>query len=84
MPKCKNCGNSYSFGSSAAPPAAPTANGPLSGIIGQFDQQSQMVSMNSWGVSKNMRWQAVANPQQFFDTCTKCGGQMIDWSDGRE
>lgn len=84
MPKCKECGNSYSFGSSSAPPAAPTANGPLSGIIGQFDSQSQVVSMNSWGASKTMLREAVVNPQQFFDTCTKCGSQMIDWSSMEE
>ncbi|QJW44478.1 hypothetical protein HA075_01030 [bacterium BFN5] len=84
MPTCKNCGNSYSFGSSAVPPSAPTANGLVSGIVGQFNHQSEVVSINSMGATKASIRQAVDNPQQYFDTCIRCGSQDINWNDSEQ
>ncbi|MEG6586332.1 hypothetical protein [Dendrosporobacter sp. 1207_IL3150] len=84
MPKCKVCGNTYSFGSSEVPPSAPTANGPVSGMIAQFNNQNDVVSVSSLGASKASITKAVDDPKQFFDTCIHCGSQDIDWNNSEE
>ncbi len=84
MPTCRECGNSYSFGSSQVPPSAPTTNGLISGVIGQFNNQNKIVSINSLGASKASIRQAVDQPEAFFDTCIRCGSQDIHWDSGLE
>jgi hypothetical protein len=80
MPKCKICGNTHSFASSKIMPAAPLANGPVSGMIGDFDQESHIISISSAGANKADINAASRWPQGYFDTCLQCGSREIEWS----
>lgn len=79
MPVCKQCGNSRLFGSSKVPPAAPTANGPVSGLLGNFEPGGELATVSRVGADKKTARQAGVNPQEYFDICLRCGSQQIDW-----
>jgi len=79
MPKCAECGNSYSFGSSGAPPAAPTANGPVSGLIANFDEDGYITEMDCLVNDLDMAQDAWETPEEYFDTCYECGSNKIIW-----
>ncbi len=79
MPKCRNCGNEVSFGSSRIPPVAPTANGPISGLVANFDCGGSIVEMNSIGADIDTAQEAWEEPQEYFDVCFTCGSKDIVW-----
>ena len=79
MPKCANCGNLMSFGSSLVPPVAPTANGPVSGLVANFDLDGFITEMESMGADLDTAQQAWEKPIEYFDVCYECGGTQIDW-----
>ena len=79
MPRCKLCGNTHSFGSSKIEPAAQYANGPLSGIMGDFNDQNEIIQLSSLGVAKAAIAAASDRPQDYFDLCLQCGSQEIEW-----
>ncbi|MDF2635955.1 MAG: hypothetical protein K0R78_2829 [Pelosinus sp.] len=81
MPKCQNCGNEKSFGASKVPPSAMYANGPLSGIIGEFKTDKELLWVHSSGATKSMINAACHNPQEFFDLCVHCGNQSVVWNE---
>lgn len=84
MPKCKVCGNTHSFGSSKIIPAAPSANGPVSAMVGDFDTESHIIRISSLGADKAAINAASRWPQEYFDICLKCGSHEIEWSSVRE
>ncbi|AJQ28227.1 MULTISPECIES: hypothetical protein [Pelosinus] len=84
MPKCQNCGNIKSFGASQIPPAGMYANGPLSGIIGEFKTDRELMWVHSSGATKSMINAACHEPQKFFDICVQCGYQSVLWSEEGE
>jgi hypothetical protein len=79
MPYCKKCHNTQLFGSSKVPPASSAANGPVSGLLGEFDPQGQIVSITRLGADKAITRSATKDPDQYFDVCLQCGSQDIDW-----
>lgn len=81
MPRCKICGNTYSFGSSRVEPIAPSANGLISGMVGNFDHTNAIVSINSLGANKTIINDAAEQPQSYFDICVNCGSQQVEWPD---
>lgn len=80
MPRCKVCGNTHSFGSSKVDPIAPSANGPVSGMVGNFSSD-EIVSINSLGANKTLINEAAEQPQSYFDICLSCGSQQLEWQD---
>ena len=46
MPYCRACGNRRLFAASRVPPAAPTANGFASGLLGDFNDGGEL---DIWG-----------------------------------
>lgn len=81
MPKCQFCGNIKSFGASKIPPSATCANGPISGIIGEFNQEKELIFMHSSGATKAIINAVSQNPKEFFDVCVRCGETSIAWDD---
>ncbi|MDR3560046.1 MAG: hypothetical protein P4N59_01205 [Negativicutes bacterium] len=81
MPYCKICHNARLFGSSKVPPAAPSANGPLSGLNADFDLAGKMTSVTRLGADKAAVRAATANPRDYFDVCLKCGSSEIEWDE---
>lgn len=79
MPKCSTCGNTLSFGSSLVPPVAPTANGPVSGLIANFDNDGFITEMDSLGAGLDLAQEAWESPGEYFDMCYECGGNQIIW-----
>jgi hypothetical protein len=79
MPRCKTCGNTRLFGASKVPPAAPTANGPISGMSADFDQAGNITSVTRLGAEKAAVRAATVQPRDYFDVCLKCGSQDIEW-----
>jgi len=79
VPKCVRCGNTFSFGSSGVPPAAPAANGPVSGLIANFDEQGYITEMDSMANNLDLVQEAWEMPKEFFDTCYECGSNEIIW-----
>lgn len=79
MPYCKKCQNTRFFGSSKISPAAPSANGPLSGMFADFDGQGEIVSVTRMGADKRTAMAATEDPRKFFDLCLRCGSQDIEW-----
>lgn len=82
MPYCRNCHNRRLFGVSNVPPAAPTANGPPTGLMGDFADDGGIISITRLGADKHIAGAATANPSKYFDVCLKCGSTDIDWSIG--
>lgn len=80
MPRCKVCGSTRSFGSSKVSPAAQYANGPLSGMIGEFDASGRILQVSSQGADKTMIHSAVDQPEFYFDFCLCCGSKDIEWT----
>lgn len=80
MPQCAKCGNSNSFGSSLIPPVAPTANGLVSGLVANFDEDGYITEMESAGADIDTAQDAWESPREYFDVCYKCGGNQINWS----
>ncbi len=80
MPHCTRCGNAFSFGSSMIPPAALTANGPISGLVANFDRDGYITEMESTGADIDTAQEAWEKPNEFFDLCYECGSSRIDWS----
>lgn len=78
MPRCKHCGNQHFFASSQVPPVSWAANGAISGIIGDFNED-QLLCINSMGADKAIIRSATKAPQDYFDLCPQCGGQEIEW-----
>lgn len=79
MPVCRGCGNRRLFSSSKIPPAAPTANGPSSGVIGTFAADGQLETVTGIGTDGRHTAQATAHPRAYFDTCLRCGSLDLDW-----
>lgn len=79
MPYCRVCRNKHLFGSSQVPPVAPTANGPVSGLLGDFGNDGKLVSVTRLGAGKSTATAAGKEPQSYFDICPKCGSQDIEW-----
>lgn len=79
MPRCTRCGNDLSFGSQSVPPAAPTANGPVSGLIANFDEEGYITEIESLGADMNTTQDAWENPREYFDVCFECGSKDIIW-----
>jgi hypothetical protein len=80
MPYCRSCGNRRMFAASRVPPASPTANGPSSGLIGDFDDSGDLVTITRLGADKATARAAGGHPAEYFDTCLACGSQDVDWS----
>lgn len=79
MPYCRTCGNRRFFGASAVSPAAPTANGPASGLMGDFDDAGELVTITRMGADKSLATRAGAQPDEYFDFCLVCGGNDVEW-----
>ncbi len=79
MPHCLNCGNELTFGTSKIPPVAPAANGPISGLVADFQGDNSITSMESMGASIDEAQEAWENPRNFFDVCYDCGSSKIKW-----
>ena len=79
MPKCASCGNKLSFGSSYVPPSSPTANGPVSGLIADFDDDGLITEMESLTGDLKSVQEAWDNPSRFFNICYECGSNDIVW-----
>jgi hypothetical protein len=82
MPKCQICGNVKCFGASKLPPSAKCANGPISDMLGQFNQQKELMHIVSSGVDKAIINAATRQPQDFFDLCVYCGHESVVWDEG--
>jgi hypothetical protein len=80
MPYCRACGNRRLFAASRVPPAAPTANGFASGLLGDFNDGGELVTITRLGADKSMARAAGGHPAEYFDTCLVCGSQDVDWS----
>lgn len=78
MPRCARCGNAKLFGSSKLPPIAPYSNGPLSALVGDFAENS-VSNITSIGADKEITTLAFKRPEDYFDTCMKCGSQDLEW-----
>lgn len=81
---CKTCNNTRLFGSSKVPSVAPTANGSLSAMTGNFDPSGHIETITSLGADKKTLAAARKNPQEYFDLCLACGGQDVVWQDEDE
>lgn len=79
MPRCARCGNTLSFGSSLIPPAAPTANGLVSGLIANFDKDGYITEMEGAGTDIDTAQEAWERPGEYFDMCAECGSEEINW-----
>lgn len=79
MPKCLNCGNHKEFGVMEIPSVAPTANGPISGLMGHFNDGGELENLESMGASLNQAQDAFEHPDRFFDVCLVCGSKEIAW-----
>jgi hypothetical protein len=79
MPYCKDCGNSKYFTASQVSPVAPTATGPISGLVGKFDETGELVEMQAMGADEITRDAAAVNPVVYFDTCLECGSNRVSW-----
>ncbi|MBP2649911.1 MAG: hypothetical protein H6Q74_736 [Firmicutes bacterium] len=84
MPYCKQCANSRLFGSSKVPPVAPTANGSISGMMGNFDVNGQIESIISMGADKKTLIAARVTPKEYFDLCLACYSQNVGWQEDDE
>jgi hypothetical protein len=80
MPYCRACGNRRLFAASSVPPAAPTANGFSSGLLGDFSDGGELVTITRLGADKPTAKAAGGHPAEYFDTCLVCGSQEVDWS----
>ena len=81
MPYCRACGNRRLFAASSVPPAAPTANGPMSGLLGDFAANGGLDTITRLGADKVTVRAASRNPAEYFDTCLACGSQDIEWAE---
>lgn len=81
MPYCRVCGNRRSFVAGRVPPAAPTANGPPSGLMATFDPQGELATVTRLGADKSTVQAARDNPREYFDTCLACGSTDIAWEE---
>lgn len=79
MPRCARCGNTQTFGSSYVPPAAPTANGPVSGLIADFDKDGYISEMESLTSDLDSVQEAWERPVEYFNVCYECGSNEIYW-----
>lgn len=79
MPYCKDCGNRIFFTSSSVLPAASTAAGLNSGLVGRFDELGELVEMESIGASEEDRNSAAIDPVVYFDICMECGSTRVEW-----
>lgn len=79
MPKCLECGNEESFGSLRIPPVAPTANGPISGLVADFDAEGYITEMESLNGDIDIAQEAWEKPAEYFDVCYVCGSKRISW-----
>lgn len=79
MPYCKQCGNKQLFASSRVPNAAPYANGPISGVLGSFDDQGDLINITRVGADRATARSAFSHPVAYFDTCSQCGSTEIEW-----
>lgn len=79
MPRCARCGNTLSFGSSYVPPTAPTANGPVSGLVANFDQDGYITEMESMTSDLEAVQEAWERPTDYFNVCYECGSEEIEW-----
>jgi len=61
------------------PPAIPSANGPFSGIVADFNSDDKINMVSSMGVNKNTINAATRDPKEYFDTCLYCGNQNLEW-----
>jgi len=80
MPRCARCGNTVSFGSSLVPSVAPAANGPVSGLVANFDDDGYISEMESMGADLDTAQEAWESPREYFNLCYECGGSEIDWT----
>lgn len=78
MPYCRHCGNSRRFGSSRVPSPAPYANGPLSGLMADYDG-STLTGLTRLGADRAAQREAQRSPETYFDLCYQCGGTDIEW-----
>lgn len=79
MPICKECKNTQSFGSSYFPPETPTANGPISGLMADFNGDGEITEMSTLGPTIDEAQEAWEEPRKYFDTCYICGSEKIEW-----
>lgn len=79
MPYCNVCGNQESLASSKLPPSADTANAPPYGLLGNFDEDGCLTTMECQGASLDDAQEAYERPEEYFDTCPVCGSQDIRW-----
>jgi hypothetical protein len=68
-----------SFGSTLIPPAALTANGMVSGLVANFDDEGYITEMESTGADLDTAQEAWESPREYFDICYKCGANEIRW-----
>lgn len=79
MPYCRACGNRRLFAASSVPPAAPTANGLMSGLLGDFAATGGLSTVTRLGADKATATAAGEHPADYFDTCLACGSQDVEW-----
>ena len=79
MPYCGVCGNDVSLASSKFPPSSETATAPPYGLLGNFNTEGQLTTMECQGASLDDAQEAYEQPEFYFDTCPVCGSQDIRW-----
>jgi len=79
MPRCLECGNTESFGSSRLGPAVPTANPIPTALVANFDDAGFIDTMENMGVDIDTAQEAWEEPEVFFDQCAVCGSGNIAW-----
>ena len=79
MPYCKECGNKSQFGSSRVSTVAPYSNGPISGVLGSFDDSGSLTGLTRMGANRATTKAAFSHPVAYFDICAHCGNTDIEW-----
>lgn len=79
MPYCKKCGNHESLASSYFLPSSETATAPPYGLLGNFNQEGYLTTLECQGASLDDAQEAFERPEIYFDTCPSCGSHDIHW-----
>jgi len=79
MPYCAHCGNNQSLASTIFPPGSDTAAAPPYGLVGNFDQDGCITTMECQGASLDDAQEAFEEPEKYFNLWPVCGSKDIRW-----